>query len=116
MKQLLLTARAMDDLQEIYEYSIAQWGEQTALKYMLSIEDYFKLLQENEGLLKPNKNISSRFVVYPAQRHYLICDIIKDSICVLTIQHTSMNLLERLKKLEPTLDDEVKILYLKSVK
>lgn len=116
MKNLLLTSRALDDLQEIFEYSIAEWGEQTALKYMLGIADCFNLLQENEGLLKPNKNISSRFVVYPVQKHYLVCDIINDAICVLTVRHSSMNLLERLKKLEPTLDDEAKALYKKSTK
>ncbi|MEA1785169.1 type II toxin-antitoxin system RelE/ParE family toxin [Arenibacter sp. GZD96] len=115
MKKLLLTSRTLDDLQEIYEYSAAEWGEQTALKYMPCIEDCFKLLQENEGLLKPNKNISSRFVVYPVQKHYLVCDIIKDAICILTVRHTSMNLLERLKKLEPTLDEEAKALYKKSI-
>ena len=116
MKRILLTSRALSDLQEIYEFSISEWGESTALKYMLGIEDCLKLLQENEGLLKSNKIISSRFMVYPVQKHFLICDVIDDAICVLTIRHTSINLLERLKKLEPTLEDEAKAIYKKSIK
>ncbi|TDK45466.1 type II toxin-antitoxin system RelE/ParE family toxin [Algoriphagus formosus] len=116
MKRLLLTSRALSDLQEIYDYSISEWGESTALKYILKIEDCLNLLKENEGLLKVNKSISSRFVVYPVQKHFLICDIIDDAICVLTISHTSINLLERLKKLEPTLDDEAKAIYKKTLK
>lgn len=116
MKKLLLTSRALSDLQEIYEYSISEWGESTALKFLLGIEDCLNLLKENEGLLKVNKTISSRFVVYPVQKHFLVCDIIGDAICVLTIRHTSINLLERLKKFEPTLDEEAKAIYKKSMK
>lgn len=116
MKKLLLTDRALDDLQDIYAYSLTEWGEETALKYILGFEDCFLLLRENEGLLKTNTQISSRFIAYPVQKHFLICDIIHDAIYVLTIKHTSMDLLERLKKLEPTLDSEAKALYARSSK
>ena len=111
MKKLLLTERALDDIQEIHEYSVAEFGERTAYKYIHGIEDCLTLLKSNPGLLRGNKKISSRFMAYPVQKHFLICDIINDSICVLTVKHASMNLLERLKKLEPTLDDEAKALF-----
>ena len=111
MTKILLTSRALDDIQEIYDYSLAEWGKKTASKYIKAFEDAFSLLQENKGLLKLNRRISSRFIVYPVQKHYLICDIIDDTIFVLTVRHTSMNLLERLKKLEPNLDKEAKALY-----
>lgn len=113
MKKLLLTDRALDDIQNIYDYSCAEWDEQTALKYLRGFEECFSLLRENEGLLKINKQISSKFMAYPVQKHFVICDIINDNIYVLTIKHTSMDLLERLKKLEPTLDGEAKALYKK---
>ena len=31
MTKLLLTERALDDLQDIYDYSLTEWGETTAL-------------------------------------------------------------------------------------
>ena len=114
MTKILLTARALDDIQEIYDYSLAEWGKKTASKYIKSFEDAFLLLQENTGLLRQNRKISSRFRVYAVQKHYIICDIINDTVVVLTLRHTSMNLLERLKKLEPDLDKEAKALYQKS--
>ena len=110
MTKILLTSRALDDIQKIYDYSLAEWGKKTASKYIKAFEDAFSLLQENKGLLKLNRRMSSRFIVYPVQKHYLICDVIDDTI-VLTVRHTSMNLLERLKKLEPNLDKEAKALY-----
>lgn len=111
MKKLLLTERVLDDLQDIYDFSLAEWDKKTAMKYIQGFEDCFLILQNNTGLLKVNKAVSSRFMVYPVQKHFLICDIINDAICVLTIRHTSMNLLERLQELEPTLDAEAKTLY-----
>lgn len=111
MKKLLLTDRALDDLQDIYEYSVDLWGEKIALRYLQALEECFSLLQSNTGLLKINKKISSRFIAYPIQKHILICDIINDAICILTVRHSSMNLMERLKELQPTLDEEAKALF-----
>ena len=110
MKKLLLTERALDDLQNIYDFSVEEWGEKVALRYIQGIEEGFLLIQNNVGLLKVNKNISSRFIAYPIQKHILICDILNDVICILTVKQSSMNLMERLKKLQPTLDKEAKAL------
>lgn len=113
MTSIHLTSRALDDIQDIYDYSLDEWGEQTALKYIQAFEDTFSLLRQHKGLLKVNEKISSRFSVYAVQRHCLICDIVGENIFVLTITHMSMNLLERLKELEPGLEEEAKVLYMR---
>ena len=51
--------------------------------------------------------------MYYVQKHCVICDVVEDTIFVLTIRHISMNLLERLKELEPNLDEEAKALHKK---
>ncbi len=111
MNRLHLTSKTLDNLQEIYDYSVDKWDEKAAQKYIQYFEETFSLLKENKGLLKINKAISSRFKVYFVKKHCLICDIIADTIFVLTIKHTSLNILERLKELEPNLEEEVKILH-----
>jgi len=108
MSKFFLTFRALDDLQDIYDYSELEWGESTASKYIQAFEDSFSLLRKNAGVLRINRQISSKLYIYNVRNHYLICDIIESDIYVLTIKHVSMNLLELLKELEPTLDDEVK--------
>lgn len=113
MTKVHFTSRTLDDLQDIYDYSIEEWGEKTALKYMSSFEDAFRLVQENPNLLRINEKISSRFYIYNVRKHYLICDIINEEIYVITIKHISMNVLERLRDLEPLLDEEVKVLQKK---
>lgn len=111
MKKLFLTERALRDIQDIYDYSVGKWGKKTAEKYLKGLESRLSLIKNNEGLLKINRKISSRFIAFPVQKHVMICDIINDSICVLTIKHVSMDLLKRLKELEPTLDEEAKVLF-----
>ena len=43
MKKLFLTERALNDLQNVYDYSVDQWGEKVALRYIQSIEECFLL-------------------------------------------------------------------------
>lgn len=110
MAEIHLTARALDDLQDILDYSIEEWGETRAQKYLQAFEDAFKLLSHNPELLRINHSISSKFSLYNIRNHYLICDVFSGNIIVITIRHSSMNLLERLKELEPLLDEEITIL------
>ena len=110
MTQVKLTDTAMSDLQEIYNYSMSKRGESTADDYLEKFDHSLNIIRSNPSILKINKNISSRFRIYFVQKHCLICDMVGDTVVVLTILHTSMNLLERLKKLEPSLEEEVTIL------
>ena len=110
MSTVHLTDRAMDDLQGIYDYSIREWGQTTALKYMRAFDSALSIIGQNSGLIRINRKISSKFSVYNVRNHYLICDVIEAEVYVLTVKHVSMDLLERLKDLEPQLDKEVSIL------
>jgi toxin ParE1/3/4 len=111
MVQIKLTRRANLDLVDIYDYSIEQWGERVADEYIHGLQSSLLLLQENPKLLTFNHNISSRFQCFRHQKHWLICENIGGVIIVLTVLHSSMNLLENLRKYEPSLEQEAEILY-----
>ncbi len=110
MANIKLADTAMSDLQEIFDYSLNKWGELAADRYLERFDHSLNIIKSNPSILKINHNISSRFRVYFVEKHCLICEIVGDTVFVLTIRHTSMNLLERLKRLEPTLEEEVKSL------
>jgi len=78
---------------------------------MQAFNDALEVLKENSALLRVNKRISSKFSIYNVRNQYWICDRIKDDVFILTVKHVSMNLLERLKDLEPQLDHEIETLY-----
>ncbi len=111
MAEIHLTHRALDDLQDIYDYSVKEWGQTVADKYLNEFQNALLLLRENSGLLKATPQISGRFKAYPLKRHWLICDIIDSDVYVLTVRHASMDLLERLNKLAPSLEHEALALY-----
>ncbi|WP_268122791.1 type II toxin-antitoxin system RelE/ParE family toxin [Roseivirga pacifica] len=111
MGAVYLTDRFFIDLQDIYDHSVKKWGEATAEKYLDAIQNSLLSLEENPELLLRKHQISKRLKLYPSGRHWLICDTVGDDIYALTIKHMSLNLVERLEVLQPTLEAEVKVLY-----
>lgn len=107
---VFLTDRSLNDLADIYEYTLRKWGENQADEYLLKIQHSLSILEANPDLLIRNSKVSDRFCLYLVEKHWLVCDSTNDSIFILTIRHTSMNLLDRLKDLEPTLEEEAQIL------
>lgn len=111
MTKIHLSDRALNQFKDIFEFSQTRWGSARAKQYIRGFEDAFQLLRDNPKILKHNKNISSRFYAYHAQKHVLICDVIDQDVFVLDISHVSMNLMDHLQKIVPTLDAEAKALH-----
>jgi len=108
--KILLTNRALADLGNIYDFSKKNWGKKKAEQYIKSIEDSITLLGKSPNLLAKNESISKVFFAFRVQEHWLICDKRKKKTFILTVIHSSMNVLERLKELSPNFDLEVKAL------
>jgi toxin ParE1/3/4 len=113
MKEIKLTDRAFDDLAEIENYSIDNWGKGVADEYIDGIESGLKLLHESSNLLQSFDEFSEKLKYYRVKKHFLICTETDDFIFVLTIKHIQMDIIELLNKLEPTLVKEVELLVQK---
>ncbi len=110
MARILLTRRALADLSDIQESSIEKFGNKTAGKYMASIEDILKTIQEYPDILK-DRPYSKQLQFYTVEKYTLVFTSINDNIYVLTVKHSRMNIEERIKVLEPTLLQEAEIMY-----
>ena len=110
MTEVFLTRRTIHDLIEIEQHSIKEWGDVQAKAYLKSIQESLSLIAQHPELLKKKQTISNQFKVYNVNKHWLICDITVNHIYVLAIKHISLNLLEQLKELSPSLDAEAKAL------
>lgn len=111
MAYIGLSDRAILDLEDIEAHSIETWGEKVANEYLESIETALNLLRENPKLLRSNTDFSESLAFYRIRQHYLICADFEDSIFVLTIKHTAMDIPNRLDELEPQLKQEAEMLY-----
>lgn len=69
------------------------------------------MLSQTPGLLRSERRIHSWFKFYRCQKHYLICDVCEDTITVLCLLHTSMDVPGRLLELEPALREEIETLH-----
>lgn len=109
--QLRISRRATLDLRKIENYSISKWGSKTAKEYINSIEQALTLLQENPKILRQDAKISAYFHLYRVRQHFLVFDVTKNTLNLLTIIHGSMDLPERLAELEPSLYEEIAYLH-----
>ncbi|PWL30683.1 type II toxin-antitoxin system RelE/ParE family toxin [uncultured Roseivirga sp.] len=110
MAQVFLTDRAKEDIREIYSYSIEEFGVNVAEKYIDKIEFSLSVLSEQPDLLLNKPSISPHFQLYQTGNHWLICEKQRETIYVVTIKHTSLHLIERLRELRPMLQKEIELI------
>jgi toxin ParE1/3/4 len=109
--ELFLTRRAIADLGEIKAYSVEVWGLRAAQAYLAKFEHGFDRLRVAPELLRFKQEISGCLLFYRVEKHWLVCDIIEDDLYVLAVRHGSMDLPQRIRKLEPQLELEAQILH-----
>lgn len=107
MAKVILTNRAKEDIHSIYRFSIEKFGTDVANKYLDKLEFGLSILKEQPDLLLDKPNISPHYKLFQTGSHWLICERQGDIIYVLTIKHTSLNILERLNELKPMLQKEI---------
>jgi toxin ParE1/3/4 len=108
-----LTERALNDLFEIERYSVKEWGRKVADKYLGDIDAALNRLREDPEILRLELDFSSGIYFYRVNKHVLVCDYENDSVVVLTVIHTTMDLPTRLRELEPRLVAESQMLRAK---
>lgn len=109
--KLLLTQRALQDIQEIFDYSVESWGKRAAEKYLDAIEAALDRVKTQPALLRPEPDLHAALTFYRFDQHLLVCDARSNSMVVLTVVHASMDIPARLAELQPTLAAEVELLH-----
>ena len=103
MTGLQLTNRALADIDEIYRYSIEQWGQRIADQYLSDLEGALGRLAGDLSLFKGRHDYSGRLLFHRVREHVLVGDLIGGVGFVLTVWHGSMDFVDRLATLEPEL-------------
>jgi toxin ParE1/3/4 len=109
--KLLLTQRALQDIQGIFEYFAERWGKRAAEKYLNDIESGLDRVKAQPDILRPEPDLHAALTFYRVNKHLLVCDMQPESIVVLTVVHASMDIPTRLAELQPTLASEVELLH-----
>lgn len=82
----------MKNLEEIYSYSLKNWGENKADEYLGVLYSSFDRIADNINLGQSRKNRSMLFLIYPTGKHYIIYEPFKDGIIIITVLHQVRNI------------------------
>lgn len=97
MAKVILRQEAIDDLNDIWVYTIDEWSEKQADKYYSAIEFACKQIGKNPELGKEYDGISQNLLGLRTGKHIIFYQAIsKDRIEVVRILHERMDLKNRL--------------------
>lgn len=97
MVKVILRQEAIDDLTDIWNYTLWEWSERQAEKYYEAIKFACKEIGENPGIGKNYTEISKHLFGLKSGRHIIFYhQISEDEIEVIRILHERMDLKSRI--------------------
>jgi len=96
MANYRLSAKASQDLAEIFDYTWDNFGETQAQKYLADLKECLDILAENP-LIAPERNEFKPPVrIFPSGGHLIIFKVEKSCILVIRFIHKNMELTRHL--------------------
>jgi len=99
MAKVILRQEAIDDLNDIWDYTFEQWSENQADKYYATLKIACKEIGENPELGREYNGISRDLLGLKSGKHIIFYHLIsEDEIEVIRILHERMDLKNRLSE------------------
>jgi toxin ParE1/3/4 len=86
-----LSPLAQADLDDIWDYTVAQWDEGQAQAYVMGLDATMKLLAQNPRMGTSLDDIRIGYFKFPAASHLLIYRLRPDAIEFMRILHQRMD-------------------------
>lgn len=100
MKKLRLSESAKLDLIEIEQYSMENWGENAASKYMAILKNGFKALRSNSFLGMDRSSLKDGYRSLSFGQHIIFYKPRETEIYVLAVLHEKQSLVKNLEDRE----------------
>jgi len=110
-----LTRRAAFDLRDIYDRSKEQWGDKTARDYIDKLYAAMSNLKADDSRALQRKDRSIPFSMIPAEKHFIVYEIIDKVPVVITLLHQRRDVESIIRDFTPDFLSEVAALR-KSIK
>ena len=91
MKSYRLTPRALKDLDQIADFSLATWGERQTEKYLSDMAERFEWLGKNPGAGRMRDEIGEGYLSYRQGSHLIFYIVDGDIVAIIGIPHGSMD-------------------------
>ena len=97
MAKVILRQKAIDDLNDIWDYTFEQWSEKKADKYYSSLKFACRKIGENPELGRAYREIKRNLIGFKSGKHIIFYHMISENeIEVIRILHERMDLKNRL--------------------
>lgn len=97
MADVILRQEAINDLNDIWIYTLERWSEKQADKYYATLEFFCRQIGKNPELGKGYEGVNSNLLGLRAGKHIIFYKIMsKDEIEIIRILHEQMDLKNRL--------------------
>ncbi len=99
MANFILTNKAVEDLADIWNYTLEKWSERQADKYYQMLLDNCRLIAEKPEIGRNYEGVLNRLFGYKTGRHIIFYRIeSEDEILIIRILHEQMDLKNRIKE------------------
>lgn len=99
MANVILRQKAIDDLNDIWDYTFEHWSEDQADKYYLTIKLACNRIGKNPNIGTQYDGISKNLFALKSGKHLIFYQVIAvDEIEVIRILHERMDLKTRIKE------------------
>jgi toxin ParE1/3/4 len=87
-----LTPRALKDLDQIADYTLAQWGERQTETYLSEMAARFRWLGQNPGAGRVRDEVGEGYRSYRQGSHLIFCVLDNETVAIIGIPHGSMDI------------------------
>lgn len=91
--KLVLSRRASQDFDEIYQYGFSKFGEHQADKYAINLSSCLETISLNPEIGRFDTRVSPAIRRHEHLNHIICYDVIENEIIIVRILHKSMNFL-----------------------
>jgi toxin ParE1/3/4 len=87
-----LTPRALRDLDQIADYTLAQWGDRQVEIYLNALAKRFEWLAKNPNAGRTRDDIAQGYRCYREGSHLLFYIVERDVVAIIGVPHGSMDI------------------------
>ena len=91
MPRILKQSLAEQDLIEIWLYTLNEWGEYQADKYLDDLEEAIRLLAEQPLICRERTELSPPVRIHHHAHHLIVYLALEDGINIIRVLHESMD-------------------------
>ena len=96
--QYIISSKATEDLEQIWQYTYFKWSEKQADKYYNLIIEKIEFIAQNATVGRTMDDIKEGYRQYPVESHIIFYRISENNIViVIRILHQNMDIPNRLK-------------------